>query len=319
MQKEKLMAVVDFCQKECSAGIEALYDEPLAGRTTFKVGGAADCLLRYAGEDFPAFALRLFARCDAEGIPVFILGGGANIVVSDSGIRGFVLDTSAWRGLIADGDGCRLSFRSGTTLDEAAEAAAAANLSGLEFFAGMPGTVGGAIFMNARCYGSAASDVLVETGVLHFGRGQEPEIKRAAADPAGFGYKKSPFQGGDSLILEATFKLAEGGGEIRAAMERNRRDRQAKGHYLFPCAGSVFKNNRDFGKSTGEIIDALGLCGLKAGGAQVAPFHGNIIVNTGTASAMDIFNLKNEVAAQVKARTGFDLEPEIIFAGDFAG
>jgi UDP-N-acetylmuramate dehydrogenase len=100
-------------------------------------------------------------------------------------------------------------------------------------------------------------------------------------------------------------------------MEKNRQDRRAKGHYLFPCAGSAFKNNRDFGKPTGQIIDELGLRGLKKGGAQIAPFHGNIVINTGDATAADIRALMDEVAAKVKAATGFILEPEILFAGDW--
>jgi UDP-N-acetylmuramate dehydrogenase len=99
-------------------------------------------------------------------------------------------------------------------------------------------------------------------------------------------------------------------------MEKNRQDRQEKGHYRFPCAGSAFKNNHEFGKPTGQIIDELGLRGFQTGGAQIAPFHGNIVINTGNATAADIRALMNEVAAKVKEKTGFNLESEIIFVGE---
>jgi UDP-N-acetylmuramate dehydrogenase len=100
-------------------------------------------------------------------------------------------------------------------------------------------------------------------------------------------------------------------------MRRNRQDRQDKGHYRYPCAGSAFKNNHEFGKPTGQIIDELGMRGFTLGGAQIAPFHGNIVINTGDAAASDIRTLMDEVAAEVQARTGFILEPEILFVGEW--
>jgi UDP-N-acetylmuramate dehydrogenase len=222
-----------------------------------------------------------------------------------------VLDTGGWQGVAAEASG--LLARSGTPVDEAAAAAAAAGLGGLEFLAGMPGTVGGAVWMNARCYGKSVSDVLAETEIL-----DEAGARRwIPARPEDFGYKKSPFQGQRALILSARFALKpRPEAEIRREMEEHRRDREAKGHYRYPSAGSVFKNSRDFGKPAGKIIDELGLRGLAIGGAQVAPWHGNIIINTGTASASDIRALTEEVAARVKAALGLRLEPEILFVGD---
>jgi UDP-N-acetylmuramate dehydrogenase len=176
--------------------------------------------------------------------------------------------------------------------------------------------------MNARCYGREIADILTETEVIGFSREKTGEIEprqiRIPVDKAGFGYKRSPFQRDDCLILSACFRLRAGDEkEIRREMQKNRLDREAKGHYRFPCAGSAFKNNRDFGKPTGKIIDELGLKGLRHGGAQIAPFHGNIIINTGGASAADIRSLMDEAAAKVKSVTGFILEPEILFVGDW--
>ncbi|GHV94751.1 UDP-N-acetylenolpyruvoylglucosamine reductase [Spirochaetia bacterium] len=341
-EQEKIRKMIAACIGENSRTAEVRYDEPMSAHTTFKVGGPADCWVRPLGEDFPAVAVALLGAACAGGVPVFILGGGANLVVADRGIRGIVLDTTGWKGLspvvdhgggaagnaaeavnavgtanAADttGGAVRLCFRSGTSIDEAAEIAAAAGLSGLEFLAGMPGSVGGAVWMNARCYEREIADALVETTIVDFLPGLP---LRFPANRAAFGYKRSPFQNRPCLILSAAFSLTpRDKTEIRREMEAHRLDRTAKGHYRFPCAGSAFKNNRAFGKPTGKIIDELGLRGLQTGGAQVAPFHGNIIINAGGASAADIRALTEEVAARVKAATGFVLEPEILFAGDW--
>jgi UDP-N-acetylmuramate dehydrogenase len=288
------------------------FDEPMAAHTTFKVGGPADLWVR-PKDRFPEYAALLLGGAKKEGIPVFILGGGANVVVSDRGIRGIVLDTGGWNGV--DFDKAAAVVRSGTTVDDAAEAAAGTGLGGLEFLAGMPGATGGAVWMNARCYEKSISDILVETEILTLE--ENPVRVWEAFSPADWSYKKSPFQNREVLILSARFRLSpRPTDDIRREMEDHRRDREAKGHYRFPSAGSAFKNNRDFGKPTGKIIDELGLRGFAIGAAAVAPWHGNIIINTGGAAAADIQALTLEVAARVKASTGFTLEPEILFVGE---
>jgi UDP-N-acetylmuramate dehydrogenase len=288
------------------------YDEPMSWHTTFRVGGPADLFIRPEGEIFPEYAALLRESAWNEGIPLFVLGGGANIVVADRGIRGLVLDAGGWRG--ASAAGTELIVRAGTSVDDAVEAAAAAGLEGLEFLAGMPGAMGGAVWMNARCYGKSISDVLVETEILDESGAQ----LRVPARPGDFGYKKSPFQGRDVLILQARFALGpRPEAEIRREMAEHRQDRENKGHFRYPSAGSAFKNNQEFGKPTGQIIDELGLRGLAVGGAQVTPWHGNIIINAGNAEARDIRALASEVAARVRAETGFVLEPEILFVGDW--
>jgi UDP-N-acetylmuramate dehydrogenase len=285
-------------------------NEPMAGHTTFQVGGPADVWARPSAECFLDFAAALLEKARALDVPLFILGGGANLVAADRGIRGVVLDTTGWTGCDFGEADASVTVRSGTPADTAADAAADRGRGGLEFLAGLPGSIGGAVWMNARCYEKEVSDALLRTEILdeNLQRVWVPRSEEA------FGYKKSPFQGRDTLIVAAEFHLERRAGEaIRADMAGFRQDREAKGHYRFPSAGSVFKNNRGFGKPTGRIIDELGLRGLRVGGAQVAPWHGNIIVNTGGATAADIRRLTELLAERVKRETGFELETEIIF------
>ena len=341
MNKEKIKNIIEKCLMESPCKLDVCYDEPMSAHTTFRVGGPADCWVqpKQRKDEFPAFCVSLLNHARSAGVPVFILGGGANIVVSDKGIRGITLDAGGWKGqTLKDNE---LIIYSGTTMDEAAEYAANAGLGGLEFLAGMPGTTGGAVWMNARCYGRETADALTWTEIICYERlsannGQLAmnneygiEVKEKKEDNvyiikkvvtgngSGFGYKLSPFQSMDCFILRACFSLKPGDKDaIYKKMEMNRKDRKEKGHYLFPCAGSVFKNNRDFGKPAGVIIDELGLRGLRFGGAQVAPFHGNIIINAGNATASDIRALADKVAAIVKEKAGFILEPEILFFGE---
>jgi UDP-N-acetylmuramate dehydrogenase len=322
MYKSKIKEIINKCLEESPCEASVRYDEPMKDHTTFKVGGPADCWLSAEGESFPRFCVNLLTRCRAEKVPVFILGGGANIVISDKGIRGIVLDMGAWTGENklhpAKGE---MVFKSGTSMDEAVDTACAAGFSGLEFLAGMPGTLGGAVWMNARCYGSEISDVLNKVEIIRCEKETESKYvieKIEIEKTSGFAYKQSPFQKMDCVILSAAFKLKKGDKEkIQAKADEYRNDRKEKGHYLFPCAGSAFKNDHNFGKPTGQIIDELGLKNFQIGGAQTAPFHGNIVINTGNAAASDIRALMNEIASKVKEKTGFILEPEILFAGEW--
>ena len=328
MNTNTIQRLIEGCKEDNPCVVDVRCNEPMREHITFRVGGPADYWLRPQGAGFPAFTACLLDRSRKAGIPVFILGGGANIVVSDAGIRGLVLDTAAWKGEDGPPQAGKLKLRSGTTLDDASEIAAAKGLSGLEFLAGMPGSIGGGVWMNVRFNGREIADALLETEIIDFSDTENASrllrIPRINADTPGqtgndgFGYKKSPFQDRKCLILSAVFALQEGNEKkIREEMEKNRMDREAKGHYRFPCAGSVFKNNRDFGKPTGKIIDELGMCGQKSGGAQIAPFHGNIIINTGNATAADIRSLVAEIAAKAKAAGGFTLETEILFVGEW--
>jgi UDP-N-acetylmuramate dehydrogenase len=317
---QTIARLVESCLKENPrqdrCGVEALYNEPMAKHCTFRTGGPADCFVKPFGEDFPAFTTALLAAARAEGIHIFILGGGANILAADAGVRGIVLDTGDWAGE-EEQKGTTLRLRAGTSLDDAAMIAAKKGLCGLEFLAGMPGSIGGAVWMNARCYGHEIADVLVETEIIDFSL-SPPKTLRLPVNRREFSYKRSPYQGRDAFILSAAFQLSPGNTEeILARMDANRRDREEKGHYRFPSAGSVFKNNSEFGKPAGKIIDELGLRGLQIGGARIADWHGNFIINTGGATAKDIRALTEEAASRVKEATGFILEPEILFVGDW--
>ena len=207
-------------------------------------------------------------------------------------------------------------------MQDVAEFCAEHGLTGLEDFAGLPGTAGGAVFMNARCYEKSISDILISASVLYFSE-KGCTIKEYECRQEEWGYKRSPFQPQNKryaelnddrpVIVSATFLTAQGDTAlIRSTMESRIADRTAKGHFKLPSAGSVFKNNHAFGKPSGQLIDEAGLRGLQIGGAQVAPWHGNFIVNTGSATARDVMELIAIIQKRVKDRTGFKLEPEII-------
>jgi UDP-N-acetylmuramate dehydrogenase len=254
-----------------------------------------------------------------------VLGGGSNVLAADDGFRGVILDTTDWNGITllspeksgaggsgagAGNGGVCLAVCSGAKSDAVAEFAAAHSLSGAEFLAGLPGTIGGAVWMNARCYGRSVSDILGVVTILD----EQGAIQTLPFDHAAYGYKRSPYQGRRALILEARLHLAQGDAAlIRGAMDEYRRDRTAKGHFSYPSAGSVFKNNRAFGKPAGKIIEELGLRGLQHGGARIADWHGNFIINTGAARSADILALIRIIQKTAADRLGITLEPEIIF------
>jgi UDP-N-acetylmuramate dehydrogenase len=196
------------------------------------------------------------------------------------------------------------------------------NLSGAEQFAGLPGTVGGAVYMNARCFDRSINDILYSTKHIEFERkaAKQIELPFNAAD---WDYKKSPFQNSNEstvearYITQATFKLTRAApanhDKIAADCKKYIAERVDKGHFKYPSAGSVFKNNHAFGAPSGKLIDECGLKGLQIGGAQIAPFHGNFIININHASAEDIHKLVMAAQKAVQEKFGFELEPEIIF------
>lgn len=285
------------------------FDEPLSGHTSFRVGGPADAYVVPEDAAEITVVLRAAAR---ERIPVFVLGGGANILVSDAGIRGVVLDLSRIRHIdLREGE---LIVGAGYPMSDAAAWAAARGASGPDFLYSMPGSVGGSVWMNARCYGTSVSDILRWVTLVDAAQGRHRYVPPADE----FAYKKSPFQTRRSVIFEACFSVKEEEPEtIAARMREIEADRRAKGHFDAPSAGSVFKNNRAFGKPTGRIIDELGLKGHRIGGARISPLHGNIILNTGTATAADILALIRHVETTVEEATGFRLEREVMPVGSW--
>jgi UDP-N-acetylmuramate dehydrogenase len=279
--------------------------------TTFRIGGPADLFLQ--PED-PAELPGLLRLLEREGMPRFFLGAGANILVSDRGIRGAVIDLSALRGCRRGGGQTSLTCLAGTPVSALCAEALRQGLAGVEFLYSMPGSVGGAVWMNARCYSRSVSDVLGPVLYLD-SRG---EARTLSPEPGAFGYKLSPFQSMEALILEASFHLEPGNRErIERTMEEHHADRERKGHFLYPSAGSVWKNNRAFGQPTGRLIDALGFRGMQVGDAMVSDRHANILVNLGQARAAEVLELMERVEESVRQRYGFELEREILSVGDF--
>jgi UDP-N-acetylmuramate dehydrogenase len=290
------------------------FEEPLAPFTTYRVGGPAEVLSRPRSTDEVLDVLR-FAH--AEHIPIFVLGGGANILVSDRGIRGIVLTTTALSSI--EVDGVHLIADAGVPMSDASLAAAEAGLAGLAFIYSMPGSVGGAIWMNARCYGSSIVDVLDWVDYVDAdSAGEKLRVERLIPGPGDFEYKVSPFQARRTVILRASFRLTAGNrGEIFAEMEANRADRERKGHFIAPSAGSVFKNNRAFGEPSGRLIDSVGLKGFRIGGAEVSKLHANMVVNAGGATAAEIDAVIRHVADVVEKKLGFRLDREVISVGQW--
>jgi len=285
------------------------FNEPMSAHTTFKVGGPADIWFRPASRESLVRVL-LFAH--ENQLPFTMLGGGANVVISDRGVRGFVIDSSGLRNCNFDENA--LEVDAGLPVSDAAAFAADRGLAGLDFIYAMPGSVGGAVWMNARCYDGEISNILKRVDYLDTSR----TLKQLVPAPGDFAYKKSPFQGKPWIILGARFELTPADSKVLwTRMHALEADRRSKGHFDAPCAGSVFKNDHRFGEPSGKIIDRLGLRGTQLGGAKISLQHANIIINTGNASASDIRNLVTLVHDKVKTSSGFDLEAEVVFLGDW--
>ncbi len=305
------------------------FDEPMAAHTTFRIGGPADC---YAEPGTVTQLVNLVDVFSSAGCPVSVVGGGSNLLVADRGIRGAVISTAGLVGISSgepDQAGAAVvTAGAGTLMDDLAGWCADRELAGLERFAALPGTVGGAVFMNARCYERSVSDVFREAECLVFAA-RGCTLEKHGMNAAEWDYKKSPFQGrtgpdptvlseGSTIVVSARFALSRGDrGDLRREMAKYAADREAKGHFRFPSAGSMFKNDRAFGKPSGKIIDEAGLRGFSVGKARVAPWHGNIVVNEGGATADDVRMLVEEIRRRVLETAGFDLECEVVFAGDW--
>ena len=283
--------------------------EPMWRHSTMIVGGAADYYAVPEGEED---LRRLLTAAEGRGTEWFILGGGSNILVADSGIRGLVIDMRRFDEHTVNDDVAILG--GGLEISEAAWRLGSTGRAGLDFLFGMPGSVGGAVWMNARCYGREVADVLEWVDVMDSGGA----VRREPTEGSEWGYKISPYQSAGTVILRAGFRVRRNDPRrLRTAMMEKRNDREAKGHYRAPCAGSAFKNNRGFGEPSGVLIDRCGLKGFSLGSAGVSDWHGNIFVNRGGAKAREIRDLLSLVAQRVEDSTGFRMEPEILIVGDW--
>lgn len=293
-------------------GVKTSRDEPLARFTTMRVGGPAD-LFATAHNTFELRALVRFAR--ARELPHLLLGRGSDVVISDAGVRGLVIQVRA-EGSRIDGD--RLIAESGLQMARAATETQRAGLTGLEFGLAIPGTVGGAVWANAGAHDNDVAAILDSARVL---RADGTEVA-LPVDELAFGYRDSRFKRGapgalPEVILEATFGLAPAEpGTIKERLDDIRRWRQAHQPIGLPSAGSVFRNPA--GESAGRLIEAAGLKGLRIGGAAVSEKHANFIVNDQKGTAADVRRLAERVRDEVATRHGIQLDFEVEFVGDWS-
>lgn len=289
--------------------MEIRKNEPMRNHTTFRTGGEADWfLLPDTAEEFQAVVRRL----NLDGVPWYVLGNGSNLLVSDRGIRGVVISTEKLNRL--ERDGRILRAGAGVLLSKAAAMACREGLGGLEFAAGIPGTVGGAAVMNAGAYGSEMKDVLETVTALD----KEGTIRLFRAEELELGYRTSRIMREGCLVLEASYLLNPGETEeIRNRMDELAARRKEKQPLEYPSAGSTFK--RPEGYFAGKLIEDAGLKGFSVGGAQVSEKHAGFVINRDHAAASDIYRLCQEVKRRVMEQTGVSLEMEVRLWGDFEG
>lgn len=285
--------------------IEYVIDEPMCRHTTFKIGGNADVLVKVKSLAELKEVLALAKEFDTS---YFILGKGSNLLVSDNGIDGIVISLDGLDSVNIKGD--TVICGAGASLRAVCLAAQKESLSGLEFAYGIPGTVGGALYMNAGAYGGEMSQVVVEATAVDTNGN---EIMLSLADMQ-LGYRTSVFKNSGMIITSVTFKLNCGDkNEIKAAMDEFFSRRRDKQPLEYPSAGSTFK--RPQGYFAGALIEQNNLKGTSVGGAQVSEKHAGFVINTGGATCQDVLSLIKKVQDTVKAADGVDLEPEVIFVG----
>lgn len=294
--------------------------EPLSRHTTFCIGGPADYFVTPASSEELKKTLLL---CKKEKIPYTILGNGSNLLVSDQGVRGVVIHMQheAIPGIktsVSDtvykkkDDMYFLTAQAGQMLAKTAVQAARWGLCGLEFAAGIPGSLGGAVVMNAGAYGSEIQDFLVSVEVMDE-EGQECSLKK---EDLKYGYRTSLLQNQKYIVLKAVFALRQGDPEqIQSTIRKFNVARREKQPLEFPSAGSAFK--RPEGNYAGKLIMEAGLRGTQIGGAQISEKHCGFIINTGSATAEDVICLMRKVREKVKEQTGILLEPEVKLIGEF--
>lgn len=282
--------------------------EAMSRHTTFKIGGPADYFLM---PDKDTDVGRIVKICKESAIPYFILGNGSNLLVGDGGYRGAVIQIYKNMSAVTV-EGTEITVQAGALLSSVAAAAKNAALTGFEFAGGIPGTMGGAVVMNAGAYGGEMKDVLTEVTVMD----EEGEIVTLPADKLELGYRTSIIKTAGYIVLEAKLQLKEGNPEvIRETMKDLTIRRTTKQPLEYLSAGSTFK--RPEGYFAGKLIMDSGLAGYQVGGAQVSEKHCGFVINAGGATARDVRTLMDNVRDIVYKKYGVTLEPEVKFLGDF--
>ena len=297
---EKLSKIVE---KE-----QILIEEPMKKHTTFRIGGPAEYLILPQTAEEIADVVKL---CRQEEIPWYIVGNGSNLLVADEGVRGVVIQLLRNFNQIQV-EGCQIRMQAGAQNAAVAKRALDASLTGFEFAAGIPGTIGGAVVMNAGAYGGEMKDILKEVTVL------DPNgmIRTIPAEELELGYRTSIIARKGYVVLEAVIVLKTGDPkEIKAAMDDLKEKRVTKQPLEYPSAGSTFK--RPEGYFAGKLIMDAGLRGFSVGGAQISEKHCGFVINKGNATAKDVTELMDETKKIVMEKFGVALEPEVKRLGQF--
>lgn len=283
-------------------------EEPMDRHTTFRVGGPADYFLTPGtGEEIR----RIVACCKEHGVPYYVMGNGSNLLVSDDGYRGVVIQIYRSMNRITV-EGNRITAQAGALLSAIAGSALEKGLTGFEFAAGIPGTLGGACVMNAGAYGGEMKDVLNQVLVMSL----DGEVFTIPAEELEMGYRTSIIAKKGYIVLEAVLELRAGEVQvIKAQMDDLKERRVSKQPLEFPSAGSTFK--RPEGYFAGKLIQNSGLRGFQVGGAQVSEKHCGFVINKDHATAADIAELMRQVSEKVDREFGVRLEPEVKRLGEF--
>lgn len=283
-------------------------NEPLKYHTTLKVGGPADVLVQPEDKEKLITCLRIIHSLQ---LPYRVIGRGSNLLVKDGGIRGVVIKLGNGLDYLKI-DNCLITAGAGLSFVKLATIIAKKGLSGLEFAGGIPGTVGGAVYMNAGAHGSDVSKVLASAEIFF----DDGELAILTNEELEFNYRSSLIQvKRPGTCLEATFKLNKGNRhEIAAEMAKHKDYRRLTQPLKQPCCGSVFRNPKPH--SAGQLIEKAGLKGYRIGEAQISPLHANFIVNLGNASAQDVLELINHIQATVYTKFGIEMKPEVQVMGE---
>lgn len=292
----------------CAGGENVRRQEPMSLHTTFRIGGPADLFVTPGSIQAVADSIRI---CKETQTPYAVIGNGSNLLVSDTGYRGVIIQIGRNLNQVSV-NGKEIRAQAGAMLSVIAKTALSESLTGFEFASGIPGTLGGAAVMNAGAYGGEMKDVLTEVTVLT----REGEIRTVPAEKLEMGYRTSLAAKNGWIILEAVMKFQKGDAEaIRGRMEELKIQRVTKQPLDLPSAGSTFK--RPEGYFAGKLIMDAGLRGFTVGGAQISEKHCGFVVNKGGATAEDVRNLICAVQKKVQEDTGVKLEPEVKFLGEF--
>lgn len=292
----------------CAGEENVRRQEPMSLHTTFRIGGPADLFVTPGSIQAVADSIRI---CKETQTPYAVIGNGSNLLVSDTGYRGVIIQIGRNLNQVSV-NGEEIRAQAGAMLSVIAKTALSESLTGFEFASGIPGTLGGAVVMNAGAYGGEMKDVLTEVTVLT----REGEIRTIPAEKLEMGYRTSLAAKNGWIILEAVLKFQKGDAEaIRGRMEELKMQRVTKQPLDLPSAGSTFK--RPEGYFAGKLIMDAGLRGFTVGGAQISEKHCGFVVNKGGATAEDVRNLICAVQKKVQEDAGVKLEPEVKFLGEF--